>query len=65
MAGELLVAIANKPVLGQRLDFARTLSDYPLLISYMIVILVIGIIVDAVFGVIERRVRSKRGLLVG
>jgi NitT/TauT family transport system permease protein len=65
MAGELLVAIANKPVLGQRLDFARTLSDYPLLISYMIVILVIGIIVDSVFGVIERRVRSKRGLLVG
>jgi NitT/TauT family transport system permease protein len=64
MAGELLVAIANKPVLGQRLDFARTLSDYPLLISYMIVILVVGILVDSVFGVVERRVRSKRGLLV-
>jgi NitT/TauT family transport system permease protein len=65
MAGELLVAIANKPVLGQRLDFARTLSDYPLLISYMIVILIIGIVVDSIFGVIERRVRSKRGLLAG
>jgi NitT/TauT family transport system permease protein len=63
MAGELLVAIANKPVLGQRLDFARTLSDYPLLIAYMIVILIIGIVVDSIFGVIERRVRSKRGLL--
>jgi NitT/TauT family transport system permease protein len=63
MAGELLVAIANKPVLGQRLDFARTLSDYPLLISYMIVILVIGLVVDGVFGVVERRVRAKRGLL--
>jgi NitT/TauT family transport system permease protein len=65
MAGELLVAIANKPVLGQRLDFARTLSDYPLLISYMIVILVIGLVVDGVFGVAERRVRAKRGLLAG
>jgi NitT/TauT family transport system permease protein len=64
MAGELLVAIANKPVLGQRLDFARTLSDYPLLISYMIVILVIGLVVDAIFGVVERRVRARRGLLV-
>jgi NitT/TauT family transport system permease protein len=64
MAGELLVAIANKPVLGQRLDFARTLSDYPLLITYMIVILVLGIVVDSVFGVVERRVRAKRGLLV-
>ena len=65
MAGELLVAIGNKPALGVRLDYARTLSDYPLLISYMIVILIIGIVVDAIFGVADRRIRSRRGLLVG
>ncbi|HUP74155.1 MAG TPA: ABC transporter permease subunit [Acidimicrobiales bacterium] len=65
MAGELLVAIGNKPALGVRLDYARTLSDYPLLISYMIVILIIGIVVDAIFGVADRRVRARRGLLVG
>jgi NitT/TauT family transport system permease protein len=65
MAGELLVAIGNKPALGVRLDYARTLSDYPLLISYMIVILVIGIVVDAIFGVADRRIRARRGLLVG
>ena len=63
MAGELLVAIGNKPALGVRLDYARTLSDYPLLIAYMIVILIIGIVVDAVFGVADRRVRARRGLL--
>jgi NitT/TauT family transport system permease protein len=63
MAGELLVAIGNKPALGVRLDYARTLSDYPLLIAYMIVILVIGIVVDAVFGVADRKVRERRGLL--
>jgi NitT/TauT family transport system permease protein len=65
MAGELLVAIGNKPALGVRLDYARTLNDYPLLISYMIVILIIGIVVDAIFGVADRRVRARRGLLVG
>ena len=64
MAGELLVAIGNKPSLGVRLDYARTLSDYPLLISYMIVILIIGIVVDAIFGVADRRIRARRGLLV-
>jgi NitT/TauT family transport system permease protein len=65
MAGELLVAIGNKPALGVRLDYARTLNDYSLLISYMIVILIIGIVVDAIFGVADRRVRARRGLLVG
>jgi NitT/TauT family transport system permease protein len=65
MAGELLVIIGNKPSLGVRMDFARELSDTPLLIAYMIVILIIGIVVDAIFGVADRRIRSRRGLLVG
>jgi NitT/TauT family transport system permease protein len=64
MAGELIV-LTGKPTLGARLQFAREFVDYPLLISYMIVILIIGILVDSVFGVVERRVRSKRGLLAG
>jgi NitT/TauT family transport system permease protein len=64
MAGELLVAIGNKPALGVRLDYARTLSDFELLVAYMIVILVIGIVVDAIFGAADRRVRSRRGLVV-
>ena len=63
MAGELLVIIGNTPSLGVRMDFARQLSDAPLLMTYMIVILTIGIIVDAVFSRIEHRVRDRRGLL--
>ena len=63
MAGELLVIIGSKPSLGVRMDFARQLSDTPLLIAYMIVILVIGIVVDAVFGVADRHVRARRGLV--
>jgi sulfonate transport system permease protein len=65
MAGELLVIIGSKPSLGVRLDFARQLSDTPLLIAYMIVILIIGIIVDAIFGIADRRLRARRGLLIG
>ena len=64
MAGELLVIIGSKPSLGVRLDFARQLSDTPLLIAYMIVILIIGIIVDAIFGIADRRLRARRGLLI-
>jgi NitT/TauT family transport system permease protein len=64
MAGELLVIVASKPSLGVRLDFARTLNDTPLLMAYMIVILIIGIVIDAVFGVFDRRIRKSRGLLI-
>jgi NitT/TauT family transport system permease protein len=64
MAGELLVIIGNRPSLGVRLDFARQFSDTPLLVAYMIVILGIGIAVDSVFGVAERRLRARRGLLL-
>jgi len=62
MAGELLVIVGNTSSLGVRLDFARTMSDAPLLLAYMIVILIVGLCVDAVFGAIDRRVRATRGL---
>ena len=64
MAGELIVIIANKFSLGQLLQVNRELSDADGLIAVMIVILVIGIVLDAlVFGQIERRIRVKRGLV--
>jgi NitT/TauT family transport system permease protein len=64
MAGELIVTIANKASLGQLLQVNRDLADAEGLIAVMIVILVIGILLDAlVFGQIERRIRVKRGLV--
>jgi NitT/TauT family transport system permease protein len=64
MAGEIIVIITAKPSLGQRLAFARELSDMPLLMAYMIVILIIGMLVDSlIFGSIEKRVRANRGLI--
>lgn len=63
LAGELLVTIANKASLGQLLSVNRELANYDGMIAIMVVILVIGILLDAlVFGQIERRIRVKRGL---
>jgi NitT/TauT family transport system permease protein len=62
MAGELLVIVANRPSIGARLQFARELSDAPALVAYMIVILTIGIIVDAAFAHADRTLRNRRGL---
>jgi NitT/TauT family transport system permease protein len=65
MAGELLVIVANQPSLGSRLQFARDTADAEGLLAVMLVVLVIGIVIDAaVFGTIERSIRRRRGLLV-
>jgi NitT/TauT family transport system permease protein len=64
MAGELIVVIANRPSLGGRLQFARELSDYEGLLALMIVVLLLGILADAVFTAVDHRVRARRGLLV-
>jgi NitT/TauT family transport system permease protein len=64
MAGELLVIIAQQPSLGAQLQLQRDLSDAEGLLATMVVILVIGIVVDlAVFGTLERRIRTRRGLV--
>jgi NitT/TauT family transport system permease protein len=66
MAGELLVIIAQQPSLGVQLQFQRELADAEGLLATMIVILVIGVVVDQlVFGQMERRIRTRRGLSGG
>ena len=64
LAGELLVLIAGRPSLGQQLQTARDLADAPFLYSCMLMIFLIGVLVDAVvFGVAERRIRRRYGLV--
>ena len=64
MAGELLVIVAGQPSIGVRLQLARDLLDAPQLLATMVVILVIGILVDAVvFSSLERSIRARRGLV--
>ncbi len=63
LAGELLVPIGGAASLGSALNFSRTVPNgAPWLLSIMIVILIIGMVIDAIFGVITKRVRENRGL---
>lgn len=64
MAGELFVMIANRPNIGLRLNQEFEQVDTAGLISWMLIVLMIGIAVDAFgFGLLERAVRRRRGLL--
>jgi NitT/TauT family transport system permease protein len=64
MAGELLVVIAHKKSIGSQLDFFRQVNDADGVLAMMLLILLIGIAVDAlVFGRIEHAIRSRWGLL--
>ena len=62
MAGELIVVLGAS--VGFLLQQYRNLADAAGLIAMMIVILVIGIVVDAVlFGSLDRGVRRRHGLI--
>ncbi|TDC32678.1 ABC transporter permease [Micromonospora sp. KC213] len=63
MAGELLVVGISQTSLGAQLTYARELADSPWLLSTMIVILVIGLVVDAVFGAADTAIRRRWGVL--
>ena len=63
MAGELLVQLDSRGGLGQSLIADRDLSDYPSMMAVMIVILVIGILADAVFGRANNAIRRRWGLM--
>ncbi|NJP32309.1 ABC transporter permease [Micromonospora thermarum] len=63
MAGELLVVIASTTSIGTQLTYARELSDAERLISVMIVILFIGLLVDAAFGAADKAIRRRWGVL--
>jgi NitT/TauT family transport system permease protein len=63
MAGQLLVIIVGNLSLGVLLNNAQDNQDLTGAISIMIVILVIGIVVDAIFSKTDLVVRRRRGLL--
>jgi len=63
MAGELLVIIGHRPSVGERLNDAENLNDVVGLLVYMLVILILGIAVDALFGAADRSLRRRWGLI--
>jgi NitT/TauT family transport system permease protein len=63
MAGELIVIVANRPSIGAQLQLARDFSRAQEMMALMLVILVIGILVDSVFGRADRTIRRRWGLI--
>ncbi len=64
MAGELITAVIDATGLGQLL--ARSQNDAPTLVATVAVIVVIGVMVEyLVFVRLDRRIRARRGLLIG
>ncbi|WP_017612069.1 ABC transporter permease [Nocardiopsis salina] len=62
MAGELLVIINQQNSIGWALSQARQLNDAERLLSYIIIVLVIGIIIDIFFNWADRALRRRWGV---
>lgn len=65
MSAELLVVAGNQTSIGQQLQTARNLPDTQQLLALMIVIFVIGVVVDSLFGGLDRSIKRRWGLLGG
>ena len=63
LAGELLATALGKQSVGLLLENNRQFSDTEGLLAVMIVILVIGIVVDAIFGTFDKQIRRRYGLI--
>ncbi|HEY6313978.1 MAG TPA: ABC transporter permease [Streptosporangiaceae bacterium] len=62
VAGELLVTIINQPSLGVLLSNDQDQADMQGATAIIIVILILGIIVDMLFGLGDRAIRRRWGL---
>jgi len=63
MAGEIITTIPGEPNVGGLLNINRTLSNAAGVMAMMLIILVIGIVVDALlFSTLERAVARRWGL---
>jgi NitT/TauT family transport system permease protein len=62
LTAELLVIVAGQPSIGVLFQADQDQTDMPSTIAIMIVILIIGILVDAAFGVANRAIRKRWGL---
>jgi NitT/TauT family transport system permease protein len=64
MAGELILAfVGHQPSLGQQLRSAQNLADTQQLVALMIVIFAVGVAVDTGFGILDREIGRRWGLL--
>ncbi len=62
MAGELLVIVPGALSIGVRMQQARDLFEASQVISYIIVVLIIGIVIDVLFNTADTSLRKRWGL---
>ena len=62
MAGELIVLVFNHPTLGELLNNDQSLSDLQSATAIIVVIFIIGIVVDSLFGAADTSIRKQWGL---
>jgi len=63
MTAEVLIPVAGSIGIGTKLDNAYSQQFFQVMMAYMIVILIVGILVDALFARADRAVRARWGLL--
>src|ERR1700704_1911969 len=63
MAGEIIGIVGHQLSLGQQIQFARDFSDTEQLLAIIVVIFVIGVVIDSLFGILDRGIRRRWGLL--
>ena len=63
MAGEIIGIVGHQLSLGQQIQVARDFADAEQLLALILVILVIGIAIDSLFGTLDRVIRRRWGLL--
>ena len=63
MAGEIIAIVGHRASIGQQLENAQNLNDSVVLLEWMVVVLVLGIAVDSLFGAADRSLRRRWGLL--
>src|ERR1700761_129396 len=62
LTAELLVLVAGEPSIGQLFAADQDQTDMPSTIAVMIVILILGVLVDALFGRANNAIRKRWGL---
>ena len=65
MAGEIIGIVGHQFGIGQQIQFARDFADAEQLLAIMIVIFIIGVVVDSLFGKLDLEIRRGWGLLGG
>ncbi len=63
MAGEIIGIVSHQVGLGQQIQFARDFADAEQLVAIIVVIFVIGVAIDSLFGMLDREIRRRWGLL--